>query len=219
MAMVVRDHPLTKDKWNTKKKKSGNVGKYIANAKYTTKNTNKKAEKDVFDIEVVLKKTAKQRVRLLKVAKSQDYSDKNSVKLLAALRAMMLNMLPRAERTYQTWGNDKAAYAFNALVSQIREIENDMRLVADLGHQADRVVEIVVTAFRFLAQQIVQKATFVKRNTVNVAGKHSGKVNDLVDDFIKDFAQAMDSTLLKTRDEIFGLMTEPKPKQTRKKRK
>lgn len=218
MAIVVRDHPLTKDKWKSPKKKK-NVGKYIADAKYTVKNTDKKAEKEASDLEKILKKTAKQRVRLMKVAKARDYTDKNSVKLLTALRAMMLNMLPRAERTYQTWGNDKAAYALNALVSQIREIENDLRLVADLGHQADRIVDLVANSFRSLAQQIAQKATFMKRNTVNVAGKRAGKVNDLIDDFIKDFAQSMDSTLLQARDDIFGLMTEPKPKQTRKKRK
>jgi len=216
VSIVVRDHPKTKDKWKTKpeNKKKGNPLFSTSTLK-----SEKALAKEADKVEKLLKKTAKQRKRLLSVARSSGYSDKQSAKLLSSMRSMTINMLPRAEETYQRFGNERAAYAYNSLVSQIREIENDMRLVADLGHQAEKVVDIFSENFRNVARNMVQRAVYVKRNLVNIAGKKASKAKDLIDEMIKDHAQFMETTLQKVRDDIFALMTEPKPKQMRKKRR
>ncbi len=214
-SVVVRDHPKMREKWGKATKPS-----LRSTSTFKAKAKDKAAADDAASaLEKRLATTRKQHLRLRKVAKKKDYSDKNSAVMLSALRSITINMIGEAEKNYHKFGNERAAYAYNALVSQLREIENDMRLVADLGHQADKVMDIFTDNYRNLARHMIDLAVKIKRGLSSEKRIKPRRVVTILDDFLKEHGQFMENSLVKTGDEIKDLMTEPVPSPKRKKRK
>lgn len=153
-------------------------------------------------------KTRKQHTELRSLIKQNEYADKDAIRMLGALLGITLNMMPMAEKAVYKYGNERAIYAWNALVSQAREIINDIRLVQDLTQQADRVFEIFVGVLRDIARSMVEDVYRLKVNVKETTKRHDA-VNKLLDKFATRQADVMEDHLGKAQERINALMLEP----------
>lgn len=178
----------------------------------------KEEEKEQKSLEDKLAKSAKQHLRLRKLAKKRNYDDKDSLIMLGALFGIVMNMIPQAEEQYYKFGNERAAYAFNALVSQAREISNDIRMVSDLTQQADRVFQLFLIGYRKYAEALVDDTYRLKKEIASLIKSKSlrKKVEDAIQQFTLKQADRMEAVLSETKDSVDDLMLEP-PSNKRKK--
>jgi len=159
-------------------------------------------------IDDMYSKTRKQHTELRSLIKQEQYADKDAIRMLNALLGITLNMMPMAEKAVYKYGNERSVYAWNALVSQAREILNDIRLVQDLTQQADRVFEIFVKMQRDVARSMVEDIFRLKTNVKETTKRHDA-VNKLLDKFAKRHADVMEDNLGKAQEQINVLMLEP----------
>jgi hypothetical protein len=69
---------------------------------------------------------------------------------------MLVDVMPIAERGYRKYGNERAAYALNAMVSGAREVISDIQATKDQMQLIDKiVVGVLQPAFTSIAQQVV----------------------------------------------------------------
>jgi hypothetical protein len=140
--------------------------------------------------------------------------------MLSSLRSIILNMIPVAEKNYQKYGNERAAYAFNALASQLREVENDMRMVADLQLQSGRVIEVFYKHFRSVATTFVDNQIKLRRELIEMIGsKKSAGIKELMNQFVKNQGDYMEEVLHLAENDIRELLLEPPSKPKPKKKK
>ena len=84
--------------------------------------------------------------------------DKAIVAMLRAMLTSTLKMIPTAEYQYHLYKNERAAYAYSALINQAREIANDIRNVQNLEQQVDKIMDdIVKPSFSLIVQHLVEE--------------------------------------------------------------
>lgn len=160
-------------------------------------------------------KSAKQHKRLRILSKKQEIDERDVVVMLNALLSTTLAMVPIAQKNYYRFNNERAAYAYNALVSQVREISNDLRMVRDLTKQANLIIKIVQDAYLELAKEYAAQVTNVKKQTKTITSKHA-KVNAALDDMIRNFGFVIENNLKGVELTVNDLMLEPEPAPRKK---
>lgn len=115
----------------------------------TTKDREIKSSLSKFQVEY-------KKLRRLIGAEAKDFStDKAANAILRAMLSTTIRMLPLAEASYRKYSNERAAYAYSALVSQIRELMADLRAVQSLDAQAETInTKIMQNAIRLLIQNL-----------------------------------------------------------------
>lgn len=82
-------------------------------------------------------------------------------KMLAAI----VQLIPLAEAKYKKYRNQSDAYALNALVSQARELAQDLQATGDRQKLALTIVqEVLMPGFRAIVQEIVDEHYNLKRD-------------------------------------------------------
>lgn len=68
----------------------------------------------------------------------------------------LIDVIPIAEKGYRQYKNERAAYAFQAMVSGAREVISDIQATNDQQHLIDNIiVNILQPSFTSIAQQVV----------------------------------------------------------------
>lgn len=121
----------------------------------------KKVEKVLAKTEKSLSTFKKEYKQLKKLvgSKNKDFqSDKASMAMLRSMLTMILSCIPVAESIYKQYRNERSAYALSALVSQARELNNDIRNVHNLQDQLDRIMDLIIKpSLTLIVQNLVDE--------------------------------------------------------------
>lgn len=114
-----------------------------------------------------------------KVGASNDHFNAENVnqQMLRSMLAMVLDIIPLAERAYRKTRKENAAYALNALLEQAKNLSTDLRMAKDVEQQAEfikgRVLNPVLMAF---ANMLVQETLAIKSSVdTHVSNRKEGK--------------------------------------------
>lgn len=81
------------------------------------------------------------------------------------LLKMMIELIPIAESNFREYGNERGAYAINAVISQTRELMADIRAEKDSREIAYKIVnEIVHPQFLLIAHNYVDNLYRLRKN-------------------------------------------------------
>ncbi len=81
------------------------------------------------------------------------------------LLKMMIEFIPIAESNFRKYGNERGAYAINAIISQTRELMADIRAEKDSREIAYRIVnEVVHPQFMLIAHNYVDNLYRLRKN-------------------------------------------------------
>lgn len=166
-----------------------------------------------------LKKTRREHKKIRKLIRKDGLDEKDTLVMLKALLSITLSMIPVAEQQYYKYSNERAAYAFNALVSQTREIANDMRSIRDLEEQYGNIVRFIADRFRLIAQNMVDEAYKTKKSIMSMMGSDAKPVLRKIDALIHHHALYLTESLKALEAIISDYMLEPHPKEAKKVKK
>jgi len=81
------------------------------------------------------------------------------------LLKMMIELIPIAESNFRKYGNERGAYAINAIISQTRELMADIRAEKDSREIAYKIVnEVVHPQFMLIAHNYVDNLYRLRKN-------------------------------------------------------
>ena len=81
------------------------------------------------------------------------------------LLKMMIELIPIAESNFRKYGNERGAYAINAVISQTRELMADIRAEKDSREIAYKIVnEVVHPQFMLIAHNYVDNLYRLRKN-------------------------------------------------------
>jgi hypothetical protein len=83
--------------------------------------------------------------------------DQVSASFFRASLAMIMELMPIAEKAYRKTQKESAAYALTALMNQARDLTNDVRRSEDAEGQALQLKSVVDTTFKSVAQLLLQE--------------------------------------------------------------
>jgi hypothetical protein len=129
-------------------------------------------------------------------SKGRDYrSDVMAQSMLRAQLAMVLDLLPTAEKQYKMQRNEQAAYALLALVNSARDISSDIRNFTDFESQADYISSTIVNPMLILCtQQMITMTEKVKTDleALKMSSKDMKKAKESLDTSLRDMAKYME---------------------------
>ncbi len=117
--------------------------------------------------------------------------------------ASIVRLLPRAERSYRQYTNDRGAYAYNTLINQVRELMADLGSMASTDTLADRVIEEAVQpAFLQLVDYMLREVSNIrtKLNTSNDADTVRRGVNEQLNNMLINLGEYGQETLEKAKE-------------------
>lgn len=133
------------------------------------------------------------------ISRSSDLEKGYQIELYKALLNATLNMAATCEdEVYSSESgkaNTKFLYAYNHLVSQARDIVNDLRAIASTGQQAEFIIDIIKQALTTVAQNMVD-STYTLKKKVKTTVKHKeAQIIDIeIDDMLASNAKALRET-------------------------
>ena len=152
-----------------------------------------------------------------------DYrSDLGTKNLLQAMLDQVVEMIPIAAAKYIEQQNEPAAYAFNALANQAKDINAQMRSLETLEDQAEHIIDrIIQPAFIMATQNLVNGWMSLKPAIDNFEMPRSQKMRmkELIDDLVRQHGKYMDeqmkAMLVQVKHYLLGETEAPKrPKRS-----
>lgn len=125
-------------------------------------------------------------------------SDLGTKNLLQAMLDQVVEMIPIAAAKYIEQQNEPAAYAFNALANQAKDINSALRSLQTLEEQADYIVDRIMTAaFIQSTQNLVNGWMSLKPSIDNYEMPRSQKLalKELIDDLVRQHGKYMDEQM------------------------
>lgn len=93
-----------------------------------------------------------------------------------AMLAMVVDLIPVAEKAYRNSQKEQAAYALNAMVNQARELSTDLKMMQDVEGQAEFIRnKLLGPVFMSLTQQILASIMALKNNVDTELGSKAPK--------------------------------------------
>lgn len=142
-----------------------------------------KYAKDASDIYALFGKDAK---NIQKLIDSKD-DDNMIISSQRALLKMLVDLIPIAEDNYREYRSERSAYALNALVSQSRELMQDIVSSQDRSRVADIII------YNILQPAILTLGQFVIENN-HQTKKHMSEVVDVKD--LRDMKDVLDKSAI-----------------------
>lgn len=150
-------------------------------------------------------------------------SDLGTKNLLQAMLDQVVDMIPIAAAKYIEQQNEPAAYAFNALSNQAKDINAQLRSLETLEDQAEYIVETIMqSAFIQATQNLVNGWMSLKPSIDNYEMPRSQKLalKELLDDLVRQHGKYMDEQMkavqLKIKQYMIGDSDAPKKSNGRK---
>jgi len=101
---------------------------------------------------------------LSKGLKTVDTDAQTNIKVLKYCFKSTINLLPMAEEIYIRYKNERAAYAYNALTNQARELMNDIRMLSSNDKTIEYVLQAVfLPTLKLVLQHITNDFSDLKR--------------------------------------------------------
>lgn len=172
--------------------------KVAVETKPKTKKTNRlqlvtKAQRDVTKIASQFGVPSKEVVSLLETGDIDKAVGFFQKKMLAAI----IRLIPIAEKQYKRNPTQSFAYSMNALISQARELAQDLQATGDRQQLAMTLInEVLRPAFMTLAQTIVQEHFALKQNLED-------KTKPAEVRRMKELVEQTGRTVAKTASELF----------------
>lgn len=109
---------------------------------------------------------------------------------------MMIDLVPTAERTYREKPTQAHSYALNGLLSQIRELVNDLKGTDDNSALIESILnKILQPAFLSMGQVLIDNVYALRRKVESsVDPAKTRAVLDEFDDMLKDTARSFQAT-------------------------
>lgn len=110
------------------------------------------------------------------------------------LLLMLIELIPIAEDKYREFGNERAAYALNSLVSQIRELISDIRSEEDSSQLVQKILNnILHPTFLLLGQNLVDNMYHLRKQIeIYVKPEDMKIVNTRVNESAKNMASYLE---------------------------
>ena len=134
--------------------------------------------------------------------------DSAILKTQRSLLNMLIEMIPIAENTYRTYGTQSAAYAMNALVSQVRELMQDIVSSQDRQLAADNIIATIINPnmlsfAQFILDnnhQLIKEVTELvpverAKDVQNIVNKSSRNVGIYIQTMLEDFRNRIQKEL------------------------
>ena len=106
---------------------------------------------------------------------------------------MLTDLVPLAEEAYRKTKKESAAYALTALLNQIREVNNDLRVVEDVESKALNLRKVIDSSFLGVAQLILQEK-YELQNKINALTNDSRirkAVRSEIDSMVNSMAEGL----------------------------
>lgn len=120
--------------------------------------------------------------------------DKGVAKFQVSMLKTLIGMIPIAESKYREAGAQSAAYALNAIISQVRELINDMQANEAQSDIANSIcVKVIMPVFQAFAQSLIDTMLLLKSQVESSVkdGRHQ-RVNDAIDNAAREVARALE---------------------------
>lgn len=121
--------------------------------------------------------------------------DQSSALFYRASLAMVLDLLPLAEKNYRESRKESAAYALNALINQGRDLNNDVKMSEDTAGQVLVLQQLVQTNFTRLADLLLKErhAFAMKVESLLKSNSDKKEIKSNFDATIKTFVKGANS--------------------------
>lgn len=168
----------------------------------------KNKEKANQRVEKFIASSSKQYLRLNKlIKKGGDYSEKDMGLMLKTMLKMTLRMLPIAQQTYVQWPSSLNAAAYNHLVSQAREITNDLRSVTDLNAQFGLIQESVLDTLKLIMMNLVSHIKPLHKQIEDINPKAAKKIRTALKTMLAEHASYSDQAIKSLEKHLEKLLT------------
>jgi hypothetical protein len=117
---------------------------------------------------------------------------------------MTLSMIPVAEKMYQRYKNERAAYAVVALVNQGRELSADIQRLGGAASAAPVIINtIVMPNFQHMLQNTLNEGALAIKSLKNVVPKNAQKQSEeIIKTMIKNQSSFLSQINLAISDKI-----------------
>jgi len=129
----------------------------------------------------------------LNLTSDDSFDNQTNIVLLRSLLFSVNSMIAIAEVQYKTYKNERAAYAWNTLVTQSLQIMNDLRMLQGSDHQVNRLVEMLQHGITLGVQHMIDN-TYLLRKQLTEATT-SDKVKRVIETKTEEFINSQGKSL------------------------
>lgn len=141
-----------------------------------------------------------------------DPGEKSMMIVYQALLDMVLNLIPLAEEKYREQKAERAAYALNVYINQVREIQNDMRGLHDFSQTGFRIIEIVAHTFTLIMQNLVSEKGMVSQELMlKLDPVARQQVEAVLMNMVQNQGRFINESLKSLRDQIMNQFVVAQP--------
>lgn len=113
--------------------------------------------------------------------------------VLKLMRNLVLDLLPIAEKNYRKYPIHTNASAVNSLISQEREISNDLRAISDYRARANLVVDLVKQEYEQITSELI--------SNIQACESRIRKSNNIKEE-LQQLLQDQGSSLIRSRETV-----------------
>lgn len=129
-----------------------------------------------------------------------------------AMLAMVIDVIPLAEKAYRQTQKENQAYALNALVNQARELSTDLKMMQDVEGQAEFIRnQLIDPLMMSLTQQIMASMLSLKNSIdTELGAKAPGRAKTLkrqVDDNLRGLGEFLQGAKDKLSSDVFRYLS------------
>ncbi|QJT71055.1 hypothetical protein GR11A_00017 [Vibrio phage vB_VcorM_GR11A] len=131
--------------------------------------------------------------------------DKGIARFQVSILKSLINMIPIAERKYrESEGAQSAAYAMNALISQTREMINDLQANDAQNDMAQQIVtKVIHPVFLSFGQFMIDQMFVLKKSLENdVKESRQKNANDAIDNATREIAKGIEERYIRIQEQM-----------------
>lgn len=152
------------------------------------------------------------RLRSQSGAANEDFrADNHAMAMYRSMLAMVLDLIPTAEKSYRHGKNESAAYAMNALLNQAKDLSAEIRNLTSLEEQAEAVCrDILNPSLVLFTQHLMTSFTVVKAkiDSTKLSSQDSRLLKDTLDEVLREHAsylqESSEAITVRTRAYLLG---------------
>lgn len=139
----------------------------------------------------------------------QDDADGAVILIQKALLSSVISVLDQAENNVIASGGAKGIYAFNTLISQVRELIGDIQASQDTALIAKSIADLYNNLLRGVAQSVIDQHHMLKRDLEPYLDKKDRKsVLSKVDETTRGIAQYLSHVSSEGREKVYERLVE-----------
>lgn len=146
---------------------------------------------------------------IVKLIDAKD-NDSTASETQRSLLSMMVQLIPIAEQNYKTYRTERAAYALNSLVSQVRELLSDLQSTNDRSVVIENILyNVIEPTLRQYAQYLIDSNLELKQKLeVCVPKSQQSEMREIIDIDTKKNAAFLQSIFATLKERIATQLSE-----------